>query len=243
MAAVEEVACATCGLLPGGEASGAADVCTCPVEVVDAEVVPESTELVVVDRISGESLTLRDAEDDALALFMVNAEEWKRRQAAEVNAAIGLVNTELIRRMDARAGWTFRTGILSTPAGGRVQFEVKTSSPTAGTEAYDVDRLEEQLKPLVEAGVIAQELFEEAVKRTVVVKTTSHATRRLESLAKEIGASVDVSRAVNLPTIKNKLKKLPDERIAAALEAARVEARISHADRKVQVKPKTNKKG
>jgi hypothetical protein len=237
MAAVEEVACTTCGLLPGGEASGAADVCTCAVEVVDAEVVPEGGELVVYDRQSGEALTVKDAGDELLARFMLSADEWLDQQRRDVQRAKDAVNAELLARMDGRLKWTHRARL------GDIEFELNAPSPSAGKTAYDVDRMAAALRPFVEDKTLSQEAFEEVVKRTVTVKVTGHDTGRLERFAKnEYGASVGESTSVHLPAVA-KLEKLEDPRITEAIAAAQITPEaIKKSDRKVKVSIKTKRK-
>jgi hypothetical protein len=93
----------------------------------------------------------RIAETDALAAFVDHADHFARltKEAREI------VSDELVHRMDKRGKWTLHTGDLT----------VKSSSPAAGTERYDDERLADALATLVEEDVIDAEAARAAIER------------------------------------------------------------------------------
>jgi hypothetical protein len=82
----------------------------------------------------------RAADIATLAVFIDGAKHF----ASIVREAEGMVSDELVHRMDRLGKWTLHEGDLT----------VKSSSPAAGTEKYDDERLAEALKRLVEEDVI-----------------------------------------------------------------------------------------
>ena len=88
-----------------------------------------------------------------LAEFTANAVELVR----VAKEAQGVVSDELVRRLDLRGKWTLRDG----------GFEIKSSSPEAGTVGYDTDLLLAALTGLVENGVIAVEAAHAALEPIV----------------------------------------------------------------------------
>lgn len=121
----------------------------------------EATELVVVDRTTGEQIDVRSAEDEQLAEFTENAADL----ISTVQEADAIVRRELIRRMDRSGSWTRRVG---DPAEG-VQYEIKAPSPEAGTTDVDRAVLEAELRRLVQEDEIAIEAAEAALRRRMVV--------------------------------------------------------------------------
>jgi hypothetical protein len=95
----------------------------------------------------------RIADLAALAAF-VDAADHLTSLAKE---AKGMVSDELVRRMDKRGSWTLRTGDLT----------IKSSSPAAGTEKYDDERLADALATLVEDDVIDAEAARAAIEWVV----------------------------------------------------------------------------
>jgi hypothetical protein len=92
----------------------------------------------------------RAAELDALAVFMLDADHL----ASLAEEAKGIASDELIRRMDKRGSWTIHDGGLT----------IKSSSPAAGTERYDDERLADALQALVEDDVIDAEAARAAIE-------------------------------------------------------------------------------
>jgi hypothetical protein len=114
----------------------------------------------VVDFKTGEIVPL-DASTERLAEYMSNLDEVRTALAE----AAGAVSDELVARMDREASWTLRVG---DPKEGR-QWEIKGSSPTAGTETYPPDLLEVELLALVERGTITAEAAGKALRRQVTL--------------------------------------------------------------------------
>jgi hypothetical protein len=71
--------------------------------------------------------------------------------------AKGIVSDEIVHRMDKRGSWTLHTGDLT----------LKSSSPAAGTEKYDDERLADALATLVEDDVIDAEAARAAIEWVV----------------------------------------------------------------------------
>jgi hypothetical protein len=93
---------------------------------------------------------LTDAPAEALAGFV----DGTGHLAGITREAKQLVSDELIRRMDQSASWTLRTG----------EFVASAPSPSAGTDAYDTERLLETLQRLVDEDVISPEAFSGALE-------------------------------------------------------------------------------
>lgn len=119
-----------------------------------------SQELTVIEE-TGEIVALKDASVEALAAYMTEL-RLVREQQAEAESQI---SDELCRRLDRSACWTQH---VQGPNG--EVWEIKAPSPTAGTEAYPPERLEEELRALVETGVINEEAANSALRRTVALE-------------------------------------------------------------------------
>jgi hypothetical protein len=115
----------------------------------------------VVDRLSGEILTVADATTEQLAQFVTN----QRQVRDDLSDAEAAVSAELVARLDANAQWTLRVGDPTD-----VQWEITAPSPTAGSESYPPDMLEVELLDLVEAGTITPYAAAKALKRQVTLK-------------------------------------------------------------------------
>lgn len=85
--------------------------------------------------------SVRDAEIIDLAEFTDKADELRRI----TDEAKGAVSDEMVRRLDMAGRWTTYIG----------PYTIKSSSPTAGTVAYDVEKLRGVLADLVAGGVIS----------------------------------------------------------------------------------------
>jgi hypothetical protein len=92
----------------------------------------------------------RTADTDRLAVFMLDADHL----ASLAREAKEIVSDELIGRMDKRGKWTIHEGGLT----------IKSSSPAAGTEKYDDERLADALATLVEDDVIDAEAARAAIE-------------------------------------------------------------------------------
>jgi hypothetical protein len=90
------------------------------------------------------------ADTEALAVFGLDADHL----VSLAEEAKGIVSDELIGRMDKRGKWTIHEGGLT----------IKSSSPAAGTEKYDDERLADALQALVEEDVIDAEAARAAIE-------------------------------------------------------------------------------
>jgi hypothetical protein len=117
---------------------------------------PESsTELTVLDRATGELVDVRGETTERLASYIDDLGEL-RAQLAEGEA---VVNDELLQRLDRDAAWTQRIG----------DFELKAPSPTAGTESYDAEVLEGELRILIANETISEEAAGAACRRQLTL--------------------------------------------------------------------------
>lgn len=110
----------------------------------------------VVDRVTGEVLSVRDASTEQLAEFTINCQEVKQ----EIADAERVVSDELLDRLDRSASWTQRAGA----------YELKASSPTAGTETYPSDMLRDALVQLVKKGTITEDAAQNALQRRLMLE-------------------------------------------------------------------------
>jgi hypothetical protein len=110
----------------------------------------------VVDRVTGELLSVRDASTEQLAEFTTNCQQVKQ----EIGDAERVVSDELLDRLDKSASWTQRVG----------SYELKAPSPTAGTETYPPDMLRDALVRLVDAGTISVDAASKALQRRLVLE-------------------------------------------------------------------------
>jgi hypothetical protein len=110
----------------------------------------------VVDRVTGEVLSVRDASIEQLAEFTTHCQQVKQ----EIGDAERVVSDELLDRLDKSASWTQRAGL----------YELKAPSPTAGTETYPPDMLRDVLARLVDAGTISEEAAKNALQRRLVLE-------------------------------------------------------------------------
>jgi hypothetical protein len=120
-----------------------------------------SAELVVLDPGTGELLTVRAADTEALAAWRVHADE-ARDSLAESEA---IVSDELVRRLDREGKWTLRVGDPTVR-----QYEITAPSPTAGTDVYDERLLADALQRLVADDVISGEAASRAMPRRLLLE-------------------------------------------------------------------------
>jgi hypothetical protein len=92
----------------------------------------------------------RTADMEALAECVLNAKHF----ASIAREAEWILADEMVHRMDRCGRWTWRAGDLT----------IKSSSPAAGTEVYDSQRLSDALAPLVGDGTIDREAMIAAVE-------------------------------------------------------------------------------
>lgn len=194
-----------------------------------------SGELTVLDHTTGELLDLRAVGTERLARYIDDLQQYWRQLAATET----VVAEELIRRCDQQAQWTVRVNDES----GR-QYEIKTSSPAAGTEEYAPGALEHELRTLVDAGTLNPEGASAALKRTLSVEfavpwdadPTALATILKQACGLQVaGAQVRVGKAEGKRTPVAagiaKLRKIPD--VAEALDRAKT--RVEPPKRRVKV--------
>lgn len=195
-----------------------------------------STDLVAVNPATGEAIDLVDATDEQLAAAVDGLADLQGR----LKDFGGELDAELLGRLDRRASWTVRVG---DPADG-VQYEISAASPTAGTEGYDVAKLEGELDGLIARRTIDPAGAEVALERTVTLVVKVPFGHDIDALAKTlqgVDAIADVpctpikaeaSRKANLRGI-NALKKVPG--VPTAL--ARASVKLTPSARKPKVKP------
>lgn len=195
-----------------------------------------TTALEVVDPIQGELLDLTAAQPERLAQLMDDI-ATRRDELADVEQ---LVSDELVRRLDRAACWTLRVGDPRER-----QFEIKASSPDAGTEAYDALLLEAELRKLIERGTIDESAAAGALERSLSIKVRVPFDADLDDLVGKLsgalgveisGVLVDVdsvgsNRSPKLGAI-GKLRKV--DGTGAALDRAQL--RVSAPARKAKVK-------
>lgn len=121
----------------------------------------EDNELVVLDRVAGELVSLSTATEIRLA-ELADAITSMRSQLAEDER---LVNLELLDRLDRQGKWTLRVGDPDDD----VQWELTAPSKTAGTTGYDADKLRGYLVEAIEAGAIDSALARAALRRSVSI--------------------------------------------------------------------------
>ena len=120
----------------------------------------QTQELVVVDRATGEVLDPKTADTARLAEFITNSQSLHK----ELSDAEGVVSDELVERLDRDASWTAHV------ENGEFRWEIKASSPTAGTTVYPEDLLETELEGLVREGTITPEAAAKALHRRIILE-------------------------------------------------------------------------
>jgi hypothetical protein len=150
--------------------------------------------LAVIDRGSGEVqdfeemvAALATAEPRELAEVVVTIADTLERFGEVRDIALG----RLLEHLDKSGKWTARFG---KPEDG-IQYEVKADSPTAGTDSYDPDELEGQLRALVEEGVIFEAATPQALDRTVTLEMRVPLGADLEALAKALSGAKEIKIA------------------------------------------------
>lgn len=139
---------------------------------------------------------------------------------AEAHRLLGeferILNGELLRRLDADATWTQRVG--SGAAG--YQFELKASSPDAGTSYYIEDELQQELDGLVKAGIISEAGAEKAMRRRLKMTLDVPWTADLDAMAEQLkraGVRLNVCGVECIPSAIEPERKV----IAAGVKALR----------------------
>lgn len=161
-------------------------------------------------------LSVKDASDEEIAHAKAEVIPDLYRQLADAEE---IANVELLARLDRSGRWTRRTDIID----GGHQYEIKASSPDAGTAEYDVDVLAEVLDELVADDVIDQTGASAALERSVVVVFKADTAEEAAAIVAQIKGADGVTKAEATPPkarvagIKA-LEKIPAarDRLAAA---------------------------
>jgi hypothetical protein len=153
-----------------------------------------SQELVVLDHTTGEIIDIAKADTARLAAFCTNLGQLRK----ELAEAEGIVSDELIDRMDHECLYTLHV------EDGELRWEIKGSSPTAGTTVYPQDMLETELQGLVAENLITPEAAGRALHRHISLQLgvpwdadpQEIARKVKEALSIEVaGVTVTVERA------------------------------------------------
>jgi hypothetical protein len=183
---------------------------------------PDTGEIMVMHDGLAQPLTL--ASDEALAGAMIGMEEARHGH----KNATALVEHEILKRMDRDLCWTIRC------ADEDGLFELKGSSPTAGSVIYPAERLEAALRELVSEGLITEGAADQACERRAVVEFSMPwelPNEAVEGMAGQLSIEIDgfegrsVAQKV-MVTVKprqaglNKLAKIP--KTTETIEKARV---------------------
>jgi len=145
----------------------------------DLELRETGPDVRVLDARTGEIVQIDDlAEADTEELASV-AVDVIDAQIAVMKGARGMIEDELVARLDRRRKWTVRFGDVADG----VQWEIVASSPKAGATTYDVEDLREGLRRLVADQEIDEDAAAAALQRTVTIVV-------------EVGISVDLAALV-----------------------------------------------
>jgi hypothetical protein len=192
---------------------------------------PESsTELTVLDRVTGELVDVRGETMERLARYITDLFEL-RSQLSEQEE---VVQRELLNRLDKGASWTVRVG----------DFELKAASPTAATEAYDPMGLDAALDHLVLSDEISEAAADGALMRGVVIEVVVPRSASPEEIVDKLSNATSIEIAdvpvrvlrcapVRKPSVAgiNRLRKLLG--VGEALDYAKVRHEPPH--RRVKV--------
>lgn len=144
----------------------------------------KSTDLVVVNRLTGEQIDVRTADTEALGRFELAAQDVTE----ELRVSRDIVNQELVARLDRGLSWTLRLG---DPR--QSQVEITAPSPTAGTTTYPELLLERELQGLAVRGIVSEEGAAQALERKLVVTFGVPLDADLDELAAEAAATLVVN--------------------------------------------------
>lgn len=153
----------------------------------------------VVDRTTGEILSVREASIEQLAEFLVNQQEFR----AALTDAEETVAAETLERMDRAAQWTHRVG----------EYELKAPSPTAGTETYLPDVLRDVLARLVSTDKIDENAAGKALRRTLALELEVPWDEDPAAMADKLRQAIAIHVAGVEVTV---LKAEPASRVSAA---------------------------
>lgn len=176
----------------------------------------------VTDWKTGEIISLPDAATDRLAELSTNLDDVQQA----LNDARAVVSDELVARLDRDAQWTARVGDPTDR-----QWEIKAPSPTAGATIYPPDVLEQELRALVDRGVVTPAAAGKALRRQITLTLDIPLELPLKDTAAAL-ANITIRTAdTELPIVKadhsmsvvaagvNALRKVPGTN--AALDRAK----------------------
>jgi len=163
------------------------------------------------------------------ALEIAVADETLNDMTSITKEARGELSREVVARMDMDGKWTQRVG----------EYEMKSSSPTAGTEVYATDLLRATLASLVEDGAISQRAADAACVPTYPKAEVGYGLLRqlAEALDGRVSQPTDFALAHTLellineeppPTYKTNLRgvaalKKVSAHVAEAIALCRIE--------------------
>lgn len=110
-----------------------------------------------------------------------------RARLAEFDDALGAA---LLADLDRMAEWTVRVGDPTDR-----QWEIMSSSPTAGTETYPADLLKDALATLVAESVLSPEAASRALKRRLTLELAVPWDADLVALADEVKGAIGIQIA------------------------------------------------
>lgn len=180
---------------------------------------------------TGEVVDLSSATDAEVVDYI----EAVENAADQLKAFKSLASTELVERLDRSGEWTRRVDVRGTT------YEIKSTSPTAGTESYDDEQVIAAVAQLVADGVIDESAAGKTVRHIVAVEFTTGDAKAADEIEQE------AKRDVRYPTVErsrkvaktgiNALLKIPAAK--DSIEACKtVSAPKSAAERRVSVKVK-----
>lgn len=142
-------------------------------------------------------LMVRDADPEDLANAYERVVPQIRRELAEAEEIIG---DELVRLSDVALEGTRRYGDPS----GDAQFEVVVSSEAAGSDDWDITKVEAALAEMLAAGELVEEGAANVVEHTVTVRYRFGSRARAAAFADEARAD---ERVVGRPAPERRLSK------------------------------------
>ncbi len=119
----------------------------------------------VLDVRTGEIVEIMDLADAEPAELATVAVDIIDESIASMKGARGIIEDELVRRLDRRKRWTLRFGDVADG----VQWEITAPSPKAGSTTYDPAVLREGLRQLVADDDIDADAAAAALCRTVTI--------------------------------------------------------------------------
>lgn len=160
---------------------------------------------------TGEAIDLATATDEQIVAAVESAE----RIVTDLRSLRETAAVELTRRLDKSGSWTRRVEVDG------IVYEIKASSPTAGTESYPADELAPVLLALIEDDVIDGDAASAALEYVVTVKLTATSKSEADEIVAQARADARVASVDAIPKVKKSgitaLTKIPGaaERVEA----------------------------